>query len=159
MVYIRVPTWKTGINPSLKHGFDQAGKFTPSQKMQLTRNRIWGNIIGGNERSGFSELKKKQLGPYLKTRYEFSQLQMIYPFVREWDSRNKLKEKYQDRKFRIFMRGIKIGQNKGGGKASEGMAVFEMAGKKKMNDAELGQKLGEASFSDDTLGISSDADA
>ena len=84
---------------------------------------------------------------------------MIYPFVREWDSRNKLKEKYQDRKFRIFMRGIKIGQNKGGGKASEGMAVFEMAGKKKMNDAELGQKLGEASFSDDTLGISSDADA
>ena len=54
------------------------------------------------------------------------------------------------------MRGMKIGQQKGVGKSMDGMAMFEMAGKKAGKDAELGQRLGEASFSDDSLGISSD---
>jgi hypothetical protein len=128
------------------------------QKLILSRNRIWGNIIGDNDQSGFKYLKRRQLGPYLTTRYEFSQLKMMYPFIADWERRNKIKEKYQDRKFRIFMRGIKIGQKQGKGKSMQAMSVFEMSGKKKMNDGEFGQKLAEASFSDDTLGISSDAD-
>ena len=53
------------------------------------------------------------------------------------------------------MRGMKIGQQKGVGKSMDGMAMFEMANKKG-NDPALGQAIGEASFSDDSLGISSD---
>ena len=104
----------------------------------LTRNRIWGNIIGDNDRSGYQTLKKRQLGPYMVNRYEFSRLQMMYPFVKDWERKNKIKEKYQDRKFRIFMRGIKIGQKKGKGQSMESMSVFEMSGKKKMNADEIG---------------------
>ena len=62
MVFIRLPTFKTAINPSVKHTFAQDGNFTPLQKMLLTRNRIWGNIVGGNERSGYKELRKPLVG-------------------------------------------------------------------------------------------------
>ena len=57
MVFLRLPTFKTAINPSNLHRFNQNGDYTPLQKMILTRNRIWGNIIGGNHRSGYKELK------------------------------------------------------------------------------------------------------
>jgi hypothetical protein len=77
---------------------------------------------------------------------------MMYPFVQDWSRKNDLKEKYQSRKLRIFMRGMKIGQQKGKGKAMDAMSVFEMSGKK-ATDA---QKAAEASFSDDSLGISSE---
>ena len=48
-----------------------------------------------------------------------------------------LKEKYQDRKIRIFMRGMKVGQQKGKGTSMEAMNVFEQSGSKK-SDAEHG---------------------
>lgn len=86
------------------------------------------------------------------TWYEQSNLKSMYPFVNNWARKNDLKEKYQSRKLRIFMRGMKIGQQKGKGKAMDAMSVFEMSGKK-ATDA---QKLAEASFSDDSLGISSE---
>ena len=144
MVYIRLPTWKTAINPSVKHTFDQQGNFTPLQKMMLTRNRIWGNIVGGNARSGYKELKAPLKGKAMSVYYEHSRLKMYMPFIKDWDRRNKLKEKYQDRKLRIFMRGMKIGQQKGKGKSMDAMSVFEMSGKK--NDAEKGQEMAEASL-------------
>ena len=58
MVYIRLPNFKTAIQVSAKHRFAQDGNFTPTQKLMLARNRIWGNIVGGTERSGYKELKK-----------------------------------------------------------------------------------------------------
>ena len=76
----------------------------------LTRNRIWGNIIGGTHNSGFSTMKKPLKGQAMLQQYENSNLHRMYPFVFNWDRRNSLKEKYQDRKLRIFMRGMKIGQ-------------------------------------------------
>ena len=94
MVYIRLPTWKTAIQPSAKHAFDQAGNFTPMQKLMLTRNRIWGNIVGGNVRSGYKELKAPLKGKVVSTYYEFANLKMMYPFVHNWERRNMLKEKY-----------------------------------------------------------------
>ena len=75
----------------------------------LTRNRIWGNIVGGGVRSGYKELKKPLMGPAVASRYDYSRLEDIYPFVQDWEKRNKTKEKYQERKLRIFMRGMKIG--------------------------------------------------
>ena len=70
MVFIRVPTFKTGIAPSMKHTFNQLGNYTPTQKLTLTRNRIWGNIIGGNVRSGYKELKKPTTGHVKATYYD-----------------------------------------------------------------------------------------
>ena len=51
MVYIRLPNFKTGIAPSNATRFNTE-TYTATQKLWLARNRIWGNVIGGNERSG-----------------------------------------------------------------------------------------------------------
>lgn len=111
------------------------------QKLMLTRNRIWGNIVGGNVRSGYKELKAPLIGKSIMTQYEFSRLKFIQPFLLNWERRNMLKEKYQDRKLRIFMRGMKIGQQKGKGKSMDAMAVFEQS--KKTKDAVVGQMMAE----------------
>ena len=149
MVFIRMPTWKTAISPSAKHRFDQNGNFTPLQKMMLSRNRIWGNVVGGNERSGYKELKRPLRGPSAALRYQYAKYDQLNPFVRDWGVTNKKKEKYQERKLRIFMRGMKIGQQKGKGMIMDQMSLFEMAGKK----ADTGQKLGEALADDKDLGL------
>ena len=92
----------------------------------------------------------------MKHRFEFAHMETEQmPFMRKWEQLNYRKEKYQDRKLRIFMRGMKIGQQKGIGKSMDGMAMFEMANKKG-GDANTAQAIGEASFSDDSLGISSE---
>ena len=88
MVYIRLPTWKTAINPSMKHRFDQSGNFTPMQKLMLTRNRIWGNIVGGNERSGYKELRTGLKGKSIANYYEFAMLEDHYPFLKKWEKQN-----------------------------------------------------------------------
>ena len=137
MVYMRLPTWKTGMNPSVLHTFDQTGNFTPMQKLMLTRNRIWGNVVGGNIRSGYKEVSTPLKGRYYGVRYEFSRLDHLQPFIHNWDKRNLLKDKYQNRKLRIFMRGMKIGKQKGVGSTMDAMSVFEKSGKK--SEAELGQ--------------------
>ena len=96
--------------------------------MFLTKNRIWGNMIGGNCRSGYKELKKAFSGETRADYYNDSQLKMIYPFISDWEKVNKLKEKYEERKGRIYMRGIKIG-SKRVGNAQKGMAMFELSNK------------------------------
>ena len=74
MVFLRLPTFKTAINPSNLHRFNQNGEYTPLQKMILTRNRIWGNVIGDNHRSGYKELKKHVCGKKMMADYEFFDL-------------------------------------------------------------------------------------
>ena len=78
--------------------------------MVLTRNRIWGNIIGDNSPSGYKQLKKPMNLKKHVERYDQSRLDMMYPFFKDWERLNYRKEKYSDRKMRIFMRGMKIGQ-------------------------------------------------
>ena len=56
---------------------------------------------------------------------------MIFPFVNNYDAINDKKEKYQSRRMRIFMRGVKIGTKRGGSGAQMGMSLFEMKDKKK----------------------------
>ena len=84
---------------------------------------------------------------------------MIYPFIRDWDDTNSKKVKYQERRQRIFMRGIKIGAKKGGG-ANQGMQVFEMKEKKDFTTPGSAQKASEgeakSQMSDESLGLSSE---
>lgn len=51
MPFIRLPKFKTGINPSKASEFDMT-KLTGTQKVQLAGTRIFGQQIGGNYRSG-----------------------------------------------------------------------------------------------------------
>ncbi len=62
--------------------------------MWLARNRIWGNVIGGNERSGYKEVKTLLKGHARGQYYKFSDLRMIFPFVNEWDAINDKKFKF-----------------------------------------------------------------
>ena len=76
MVYIRLPTWKTAIRPQPMHLFDQQGNYTPTQKLMLTRNRIWGNIVGAGDRSGYKEMARGLQGKTKKSYYEFESLKL-----------------------------------------------------------------------------------
>jgi hypothetical protein len=46
MVYFPRISFKTGINPSILRSFPVDGKYTGTQKLMLTRTRIFGNQIG-----------------------------------------------------------------------------------------------------------------
>ena len=61
MTYNRWPVFRTGYNASPRTFINPAA-LTPTQKMELARNRIWGNYVGGNGRSGYKELKKNWVG-------------------------------------------------------------------------------------------------
>ena len=125
MTYSKWPIFRTGLNASPRTFIDPKA-LTATQKMELARNRIWGNYVGGNGRSGYKELKRTWTGRARSTYYQFHNLKMIYPFISSWESQNKTKEKYEERKNRIFMRGIKIGAKRGGD-SKMGMSMFEQA--------------------------------
>jgi hypothetical protein len=58
----------------------------------FTKNRIWGNMIGGNERSGFKELAKAFNGERRADYYfDALDLKMVYPFIEDWTALNKKK--------------------------------------------------------------------
>ena len=92
--------------------------------MELARNRVWGNYVGGNARSGYKELKAPWRGRAKSMYYEMHSLKMVYPWIDSWDKWNAKKVKFEERKQRIFMRGIKIGAKRGGDSKS-GMSLFE----------------------------------
>ena len=66
--------------------------------MWLTRNRIWGNMIGANSRSGYKELKKAVSGPSRGAYYEFHDLKTIYPWIKDYAKINTRKLKYEGRR-------------------------------------------------------------
>lgn len=147
---------KTGINPSLKTTLDTTLALGASQKMLLTRNRIWGNMIGGNSRSGYKELKKAFDGEARGSYYDNHNLKMVFPFIQDWEAQNKKKIKYEERKTRIYMRGVKIGSKRGGDSKS-GMSMFEMSNKQKAKSPTEAQGEAEKQFKaglgDELLGI------
>ena len=147
---------KTGITPSLKTALDATMTLNASQKMLLTRNRIWGNMIGGNCRSGYKELKKAFDGEARGSYYDNHNLKMVFPFIQDWEGQNKKKIKYEERKTRIYMRGVKIGSKRGGDSKS-GMSMFEMSNKQKAKSADAAQvdteKTFKESLKDDMLGL------
>ena len=121
MTYGRWPAFRTGYNQSRRTHINPEA-LTPTQKMELARNRIWGNMIGGNFRSGYKELKRPWVGRAKGQYYEFHNMKAFYPFISNWADHNKKKMKYEERKNRIFMRGIKIGARK----ASDSKSAMEM---------------------------------
>lgn len=106
--------------------------------------------------AGYKELKAQLKGPAIADYYKNAMPKQMYPFIKDWEDINGKKEKYQARKMRIFMRGVKIGVKRGGG-AEVGMSLFEQ---KKKTAAAAGQKVGEeafkASLSDESLGLTSE---
>ena len=83
----------------------------------------------------------------------------MYPFIKNWEAINDKKMKFQERRQRIFMRGVKIGAKKGAG-GMFGMSVFEMKDKKKAVDPVAAQKINEdavkSGLSDESLGLTSE---
>ena len=79
---------------------------------------------------------------------------MVYPFVDDWGKQNRLKIKYEEKKQRIFMRGVKIGTKRT--QSTKGMGIFEMS-KKAESPAESAQNAEEAkakaAMSDESLGL------
>ena len=120
----------------------------------FTRNRIWGNMIGGNERSGYKELKKAFSGEARGAYYEMSNLKMIYPFVDDWEKQDARKMKYYERKSRIFMRGIKIGIKRSSN-MDKGMSMFSTGTAKDYGEVaqEKTEKAVKAKLTDDILGL------
>lgn len=45
MVYLKLPTFKTGVNPTIRAQYDM-NNLAPSQKLDLVRCRIFGTNIG-----------------------------------------------------------------------------------------------------------------
>ena len=68
--------------------------LTPSQKMLLARNRIWGNYVGGAYRSGFKQMRQQWQGRAHEVYYDMAELKMVYPFIDNWESYNKQKATY-----------------------------------------------------------------
>ena len=60
----------------------------------LSRNRIWGNIVGAGDRSGYKELARGLKGKTKTSYYEFESLKLQYPFIDKWGKQNLQKEKY-----------------------------------------------------------------
>ena len=87
---------------------------------------------------GYKELKAQLQGPARAQYYKFHDLRFMYPFIKNWEGINDKKMKFQERRQRIFMRGVKIGVKKGGS-SNFGMSVFEMKDKKKANDPNTAQ--------------------
>ena len=57
MPYIKLPKFKTGINPSVASDFDMKN-LTATQKIMLASSRIFGYNISGNYRNGSNVMKK-----------------------------------------------------------------------------------------------------
>jgi len=90
--------------------------------------------------------------------YKYHDLRMIFPFYKNFEAENDKKQKFEERRMRVLMRGVKIG-SKRGGTSQTGMAVFEFKDQK-MEKYEREQMMAEKEFkedlSDETLGITSE---
>ena len=103
--------------------------------MLLSRNRIWGNMMGSGYRTGYKDLKMNFPAMPMSLNYEQARLEMMFPFVKDWGRLERKKMKYEAKKSRIFMRGIKIGRKMEGG-GRRGMGIFETRREKDAKKAE-----------------------
>ena len=116
--------FKTGINPSEKMLFHPT-ILTPTQKLQLASCRIFNTTIGDGIKSARKYMgKTSHHATTLKDLYNIIDLKEFNPFLEEYPEREDWKEmKFEKRKQRILMRGVKIG-NKKASASSGSLDVF-----------------------------------
>ena len=112
MVQLKLTNFKTGkkFNPRSEYNLNN---LTPTQKMNLTYCRIWGTQIGDNIRSGNKIIKNQK---YIGNENVFTGAipRDHQPWLEDHYVENIKIEQNADRRERILMRGVKIGQRKGG---------------------------------------------
>ena len=72
--------------------------MSPLQKMAMTRNRIWGHMVGSGYRTGFKDLKMNFHAAPMALNYEQARLNLIFPFVKDWGRLERKKLKYEAKK-------------------------------------------------------------
>lgn len=105
--------FKTGINPCEKM-FYNATMLTPTQKLKLASCRIFNTTIGDGFNSGRKALKLKSYdSTKLEDLYKYINVKEFSPYLEHYPEREEWKEmKFERRKQRILMRGVKIGNKK-----------------------------------------------
>jgi hypothetical protein len=99
-------------------------KLTNKQKLILVRNRIFGLTINDGFRTG-AKYMKRQI-PYWRTQHlEWVHSYDTFPWFKDPESIMEKEAKYEERKHRIVMRGVKIGQKKGGNTVGSNVSMFE----------------------------------
>ena len=129
MVYIKYPNFKTGIAPSAKSTLLYKMKndmMTPTDKLTLAKNRIWGNLPeGGNKKNGYQYMKRHWTAlprslDYYKMRHE-----TLFPDLKDWEKKTLAIERYEYRKMRVEVRDMKVGGKKGTDEGSS-MTLFNL---------------------------------
>ena len=122
MVYIRYPNFKSGIRPSQATTFNFKN-MSPTDKLTLARNRIWGNNMGSAYKTG-GRIIRKPWNTFRMVPYQFGRYEMIFPGLKNHNKQNYEIEKFEYRRMRILMRGIKTQKGK---KMDEStMAIFSV---------------------------------
>ena len=106
--------FKTGRAPCEKKLFNMAN-LTPTQKLQLGANRIFGTTIGDGFRSGRKILKKTVVNTNTYDSLRFLDVDDYLPtkFHPEYEEHKEyLKAQFERRRHRILMRGVKLGMKK-----------------------------------------------
>lgn len=122
MVQAKLTNFKTGTIPSPRRLFNMT-KLTPTQQLQLVYCRIWGTTIPDNFRSGMKYFRKNILHGKAGE-YENAVTTDLFPELDDHDEVYEDKLKAEHRRQRIIMRGIKIGQRRGGA-ADTTMSIFD----------------------------------
>ncbi|CAI2383472.1 unnamed protein product [Moneuplotes crassus] len=105
-------------------------KMSPTDKLLLARNRIWGNMIGGmSARNGFKVLKQNWDVYELNKYYDQTQINQFFPGFRDHEEHSLIVEKYEYRRLRADIREMKIGQTDDNDEGST-MAMFELKARK-----------------------------
>ena len=154
MPYLRFANFKTGSTPSKLQKFDM-NNLTGSQKLDLIKTRIFGTMIGDERRTGLQFIKKQMRGKRRAQYYELTDLRKEFPW--HVDSEKELYDwsKFQRRKLRTLMRGIKVGKGKGGMK-SDAIAMFDTGPKhtrERDDNLEVGDQQGDEKGENDHFGI------
>lgn len=118
------PRFKTGRQPSIKKQFDLSN-LTPTQKLQLTSNRIFMTTIPDGFKSGRKAIRDTQFSSYNAAKSSILDYNDIIPRGSIYDNVEKrriLEDSFERRRQRILMRGVKLGVKRSSG--SDNMGIF-----------------------------------
>ena len=115
MVYTKVFTFKTGKSPSPMLFFNMKNP-TPTQKLMLTRCRIFHTQLNTGHSTGVNEFNVRPKGEV-----KLANMRFIYPENKDaynsYPNPNNIVNKglkEEEKKMKIMMRGIRLGVKKGG---------------------------------------------